>query len=52
MQVMPGAAGALASGRGIGQSQTSPAPPNWQRLQQLKNKYDPEDVSFSYLSAG
>jgi len=22
---------------------------NWQRLQQLKKKYDPQDVFFSYL---
>lgn len=25
------------------------APANWQRLQQLKKKYDPQDVFFSYL---
>ena len=46
MQVMPGSAGALASGR----ARQSSAPANWQRLQQLTRKYDPDDVFFSYLS--
>lgn len=28
------------------------APANWQRLQQLKKRYDPDDVFFSYLGPG
>lgn len=32
-----------------GRTRQSFAPANWQRLQQLKKKYDPDDVFFSYL---
>jgi hypothetical protein len=87
MQAILGAAGTLATSRGLAQGQTPPspggptiewsglqdkvkgrvisrrdpdyerakqsfAPPNRQRPQQLKEKYDPNDVFFSYLGPG
>jgi hypothetical protein len=33
----------------LNRARQSFAPSNWQRLQQLKKKYDPDDAFFSYL---